>query len=95
MLPPEAQVIASPMFTTRLRPAPWHPAVTPTVIVEGRAWNRDARRAPIQTAQRRHDQREAAKLRERKQRDELRAAFRAEVAAMEADTAAQRAAEVV
>ena len=35
MLPPEAQVIASPMFTTRLRPAPWHPAVTPTVIVEG------------------------------------------------------------
>lgn len=85
MLPRTNRVVTSPMFTTRLRPAPWHPAVAPTVIVEGRAWNRGARRAPIQTA----------KLRGRKQRDELRAAFRAEVAAMEADTAAQRAAEVV
>ena len=60
MLPPEAQVIASPMYATRLRPAPWHPDATITVIVEGRAWNRGARRAHMQTAQRRADQRARA-----------------------------------
>lgn len=77
MLPREAQVIASPMYATRLRPAPWHPDITPRVLVAGVMLNREWRRATLQTAQRRADQRARAKRRAIERRDADRAARRA------------------
>lgn len=78
MLPPEAQVIASPMYATRLRPAPWHPDATPRVLVAGNTWNRGVRRAHMQTAQRRAVQRQRAQRRAIEDRDAMRAAARAD-----------------
>jgi len=95
MLPREAQVIASPMYATRLRPAPWHPDITPRVLVAGVMHNREWRRAPMQTAQRRADQCARAKRRAREERDAMRALYRADRAAaaiINADMAEYRAA---